>query len=49
VPTIDSSRHDWSDSRFAFLAFFALFAFLTISNLLVINALHGFDSRRLHQ
>ena len=36
-------------SRFAFLAFLALLASLEISNLCVLNARHGFDSRRLHQ
>jgi hypothetical protein len=35
-------------SRSAFLAFLALLAFLEISNLRVLNAHHGFDSRRLH-
>src|SRR6266851_5418749 len=35
-------------SRFAFVAFLALLAFLEISNLRVLNTLHGFDSHRLH-
>jgi hypothetical protein len=36
-------------SRCAFLAIVAFLAFLAISNLRVLKARHGFDSRRFHQ
>ena len=36
-------------SRFAFLALLAFLPFLEISNLRVLKARHGFDSRRFHQ
>ena len=36
-------------SRFAFLAFFAVWAVLKVNKLSVFNILRGFDSRRLHQ